>query len=109
MSSQGGDSYTEADSRRLLEAWGMWARSGDLGIGYSRIKLFGKSPTGTGFSDNDLVLVDRVVAGLPQRHKRIAKQVFLHADHRQITENDIAACVGEFHAVFVLTAWGQVR
>jgi hypothetical protein len=100
VSSQGGDAFTETDSRLLLEAWGVWARSGDLGLGFQSLGLWRKSALGVPYTEADMVVVDRVVAQMPTRHKRVAKKVFLFSDRRGLRDEDIAGAVGEFHALF---------
>ena len=101
MSSQGSvDGASEAESRHMLESWGMWARSGDLGIGFISPAFWKKPSLGIPYTDGEMMMVDSVVASLPSRAKRIIKKVYLHADYRGVSDEDIAGAIGHFHASF---------
>lgn len=102
MSSQGSSFSVSADKdgRELLEAWGVWARSGSLGLGYKPIGIWAKPTEGSLFTDAELMAIDAVIAGLPPSPKWVIKQVFLHHDYRGVASEDIQEAIGRFYEGF---------
>jgi hypothetical protein len=82
MSSQGTGSAVHGLEDQLLQAWGVWGRSGSLGLGYQRVELLKRAPLGTIFSESALVAADRTVASLATYHRRVIVTTYLHCDSR---------------------------
>ena len=88
MSSQGSGEAIQAYSfeEELLKAWGLWARSSSLGMGYSSLKDLtpGEVPL---FGENQILVVDRVIAGMPKAHKRTIKRAFWFCDAETLRDS----------------------
>lgn len=96
MSTQGTGSLVSLSfERRLLDAWGVWAR-GDIGLGYNHVDWMKKGGVGLMFCDDDLLLADMAIARLPKQHKRIIKQVYLQGKIGGTDEAQRHAAVASF-------------
>lgn len=81
---------------KLLTGWGIWLRSGELGLGFS--DRSGRLDVCT-YSDDEMVAVDRAVASQGPYHKRLLKKVYLHEDSYGVNPGDLGeaiTCVEEY-------------
>lgn len=103
MSSQGTGSLLSHDFERLLlDSWGAWSRSGDLGLGYGRsgyapLELFIKS-SGIAilFSVDDIMMADGVICALPPMYNATIKTAFLHQQWSEVRGEEVSAAVTAF-------------
>lgn len=103
MSTQGtGAIASNGFERHLLESWGAWSRSGDLGLGYGRSGyapielLIKRGDTIILFSDDEILQADGVICGLPVRYNTTIKKVFLHGKWGEVAGDEISAAVKAF-------------
>ena len=65
----------------MLDSWGSWARDDTLGGGRRKGVLHeAKMLGGLGwlFTEGELLVIDRLIAGLPKTYKRTLKDAHLH-------------------------------
>jgi hypothetical protein len=102
MSTQGTGSLDQFGfERQLLDSWGAWSRSGDLGLGYGKsgyapIELLTGHGVGIMFSDDEIMQADSVICALSPAYNRILKAVFLHRKWSGISGEEISSAVAAF-------------
>ena len=101
MSSQGtGSVIAYGYERHLLDSWGAWSRSGDLGLGYGSgyapVGLFTGSGVGIMFSDAEIMRADAAICALDLADRQIIKKVYLHRKWLGISTEVISGAVMAF-------------
>ena len=98
MSSQGTGSTDQLGHyRQLLDCWGSWSRSGDLGLGFNPPGIVPKAGgVGLMFSYDEIDEAEAAILTLGQHYQRIIKKVYLHRDLDKIRGEDITAAVTAF-------------
>lgn len=108
ISSWSREGLTSKEADRLLERWGNWVRQERI-LGYYRVNVLwylsrkkGDGLSGSGFecADEEMAIVDRLVASLPIREKMVVKYwyVFGWDRHRirgrfRLSERSIYRCL----------------
>lgn len=76
MSSQGTiDIGERAFEELLLKAWGEWAKTSGVSLGYS--KLIKTEMCGILFTHAEMMRVDRAIAKLPKPFKRVLRKTYI--------------------------------
>lgn len=101
MSSQGTGSIRANDFEwRLLDAWGIWSRSGNLGLGYSSgyapLELLTKTSNGIPFSDDEMLTTDGVICRLEKWHRSTIEKAFKHNNWEDVGNERVGEAVAAF-------------
>lgn len=97
MSTQGTGSIDQlAFERMLLDAWGLWSRSGDLGLGFNPVDWLRRGSVGLMFSDDDMAQADQAICRLAPRYKRVIKAVYLYRKSGGIPGAEITESIAYF-------------